>query len=89
MFSNPDEALKALIPFVIDDRNLLWDGGLIFISQKSDQLYEVELSGFYYPSEQDRKSFNPFEKQREINFNEIHKTVFTYLQHYYGETNPR
>ena len=89
MFTNPDEALKALIPFVTDDTDPLWDSGLLFISKKSDNQYQVELTGFYYQSEQDRHSLNSFEKEREISFNVIHKNVFDYLQNYFEKTNPK
>lgn len=88
MFSNSDEALKTLIPFVQDNSNPLWDSGLLFISKENDDQYQVELTGFYYQSEQDRASLNPFEKEREITFSDTHKAVFDYLQRYYGNTNP-
>ena len=87
MFLNSDEALKALIPFVVDDTNPLWDSGLLFISKENDDQYQIELTGFYYQSEQDRQSLNPFEKERAINFDAIHKNVFDYLQKYYSDTN--
>lgn len=89
MFKNTDEALKALIPFVVDKTNPLWDSGLLFISKESDTQYQVEMTGFYYQSEEDRKSLNPFEKEREISFNTIHKAAFDYLQKYYAEINPK
>ena len=89
MFTNSDEALKTLIPFVVDDTNALWDSGLLFISKESDDQFQVELTGFYYQSEQDRQSLNPFEKEREISFNIIHRNVFDYLQNYYGNINPK
>jgi hypothetical protein len=89
MFANTDEALKALIPFVIDNTNPLWVSGLLFISKESDDQYKVELTGFYYQSEQDKQSFNPFEKEREISFSAIHKDVFDYLQNYFKNTNPK
>lgn len=89
MFTNPDEALKALIPFAKDEANPLWDSGLLFISKESDDKYLVELTGFYYQSEQDKQSLNTFEKERDISFNDIHKNAFEYLQNYYGNTNPK
>ena len=89
MFINSDEALKALIPFVVDDKNTLWDSGLLFISKENNEQYQVELTGFYYQSEQDKQSQNAFEKEREISFNKIHKNVFDYLQNYYSSTNPK
>lgn len=89
MFTNPDEALKALIPFAKDETNSLWDSGLLFISKENDDKYLVELTGFYYQSEQDKQSLNPFEKEREIIFTDIHKNAFDYLQNYYGNTNPK
>ena len=89
MFTNSDEALKALIPSVVDNTNPLWDSGLLFISKENDDQYQVELTGFYYQSEEDKQSLNPLEKEREINFNAIHKNVFDYLQNYYGDTNPK
>ena len=76
MFTNSDEALKALIPSVVDNTNPLWDSGLLFISKENDDQYQVELTGFYYQSEEDKQSLNPLEKEREINFNAIHKNVF-------------
>ena len=79
MFTNPDEALKALIPFVTDNTDALWDSGLLFISKENDSQYQVQLTGFYYQSEQDRQFLNPFEKEREISFNDIHKNVFDYF----------
>jgi hypothetical protein len=88
MFLNPDEALKALIPFATDDNNSLWDSGLLFISKEADE-YQVELTGFYYQSEQDRQFLNPFEKEREISFNAIHKNAFDYLQDFYKNINPK
>lgn len=89
MFVNPDEALKALIPFVIDNTNPLWDSGLLFLSKESDGQYKVELTGFYYQSEEHKQSLNPLEKEREISFNAIHKTVYDYLQDFYGNINPK
>jgi len=89
MFSNADEALKTLIPFVVDDTNPLWDSGLLFISKASDGGYEVELTGFYYQSQQDRQFLNPFEKERVISLNAIHQNVFDFLQRYYANTNPK
>jgi hypothetical protein len=89
MFVNSDEALKALIPFVVDNTNPLWDSGLLFISKESDGQYQVELTGFYYQSEDDRQFLNPFEKEREISFNNIHKTVYDYLQDFYETMNPK
>lgn len=89
MFINSDEALKALIPFVVDDSNPLWDSGLLFISKESDDQYQVRLTGFYYQSEQERQSLDSFEKEREISFNNIHKNVFDYLQNFYGNINPK
>jgi hypothetical protein len=89
MFSNSAEALKALIPFVVDDTNPLWDSGLLYISKENNDQYVVELTGFYYQSEQDKQSLKSFEKEREITFNTIHQNVFDYLQNYYGETNPK
>ena len=89
MFSNSEEALKALIPFVVDDTNPLWDSGLLFITKESDSEYLVELTGFYYQSEQDRQSLKPFEKERVISFNAIHRDVFDFLQSYYANTNPK
>ena len=89
MFITPDEALNALIPCIVDDTNPLWDSGLLFISKESDGHYRVELTGFYYRSEQDKPSLNPFETEREISFNAIHKNVFDYLQNYYRTTNPK
>jgi hypothetical protein len=89
MFTNPDEALKALIPFVVDNTNPLWDSGLLFISKESNEQCLVELTGFYYQTEQDRQSLNPFEKEREISFNAIHKNVFDFLQSFYENVNPK
>lgn len=88
MFTNSDEALKALIPFVADAANPLWDSGLLFISKENEDQYQVEMTGFYYQSEQDKQSLNPLEKEREIIFNVLHKNVFDYLQDYYGDINP-
>ena len=89
MFLNSDEALKALIPFIVDNTNPLWESGLLYISLDSNDTYHVELIGYYYQSEQDKQTLNPFEKQREIKFNPIHKNVFDYLQNYYRNTNPK
>ncbi len=79
MFLNSDEALKTLIPFILDNTNPLWESGLLFISLDRNGLYHVELTGYYYQSEQEKQTLNPFEKEREIKFNPIHKNVFDYL----------
>jgi len=89
MFTAPDDALKALLPFVVDNTNLLWDSGLLFISKQNDDLYQVELTGFYYQSEEHRSSLNPMEKEREISFTAIHKMAYDYLQDHYNKSNPK
>jgi hypothetical protein len=88
MFKNNEEAINALIPFVMDNGNPLWDSGLLFIEKLDDGTYQVELTGFYHESEEARPFGRPFEEEREIDFGEIHGHVYDYLQTYYGETNP-
>jgi hypothetical protein len=89
MYLNPDEALRALIPFATDNSNPLWDSGLLFISKEDEDEYFVELTGFYFESEEDKASLRPFEKEREIGLHETHKNVFCYLQDYFANTNPK
>jgi hypothetical protein len=88
MFKTDDEAVKALIPFVVDDTNPLWVSGLLFIDKQDDGSCRVELTGFYYESEEDRQFQKPCEKERAIVFADIHKAVYDYLQKYYSNTNP-
>ncbi len=88
MFKNPYDALKALLPFVVDTSNSLWDAGLLFISKNEKESYQVELTGFYYESGKDKEDYrNTFEKQREIQFHATHKTAYDYLQKHFAEIN--
>jgi hypothetical protein len=89
MFVNPDEAFKKLISSVVDESNSLWESGLLFISKENDSNYQVELTGFYYLSENEREFGRAFENEREIHFSNIHKSVYEYLQEYYKKTNPK
>jgi hypothetical protein len=89
MFNNNEEALKALIPFVQDNQNPLWDSGLLFISKTNEVQYQVELLGFYYESEEERESMRTIEKKREISYNDVHKNVFDYLQNSFSISNPK
>jgi len=89
MYKDTDDALKELLPFVVDRTNSLWDGGLIFISKDENDNYQVELTGYYYESEKDKESLNSYEREREIHFNPIHKSVYDYLQRYFIEINPK
>lgn len=89
MFANSDDALKALIPFVMDNANPLWDGCLLFISKETDGQYQVELTGFYYQSAIDKQMAKPFEKERTISVDTLHKNVYDYLQEFYREINPK
>ena len=89
MYKNIDEALKTLLPFVIDNGNSLWDSGLLFISKDGDENYLVELIGFYYESEEERKSLRPFEIERQIQFDPRHRQVYDYLQQHFTAINPK
>ena len=89
MFSHPDEAFNALVPFAKDENNPLWDSGLLFISKAADDSYLLELTGFYYPSAQDRESHRPIEKERDIRLDPIHQQAYDYLQDYYSRINPK
>ncbi len=88
MFKNDTEAVNALIPFVVDSTNSLWDSGLLFIEKQEDGTCRVELTGFYYESAEDKQYCNPAEKERPVAFAAIHKTVYDYLQDYYRKINP-
>jgi len=89
MFSNLDEAFKALTSYVVDNTNSLWDSGLLIISKESDELYQVGLTGFYYQSEADKKILKSYETEREISFTNTHKAVYDFLQDYYNNINPK
>lgn len=89
MFISPDEALKALVPFVADFENTLWDSSLLFVSKESHGLYEVESIDLHYKSEEDKEFFRSFETKRVITFSHIHKTVYDYLQDFYESVNPK
>lgn len=88
MFTNHNEALSALIPFVVDSANPLWDGGLLLIEKQDDGTYLVELTGFYYEAEADKGVRQSVEKERAIVFSETHKAVYDYVQSYYDHLNP-
>lgn len=88
MFNSVNEALQALIPFAIDKSDPLWDAGLLFIEKQENQTYSVELTGFYYASEETKGNGNTTERERDIILSDVYKAVYDYLQEHYAEVNP-
>jgi hypothetical protein len=89
VFTSVDNALEALVPFVVDKKDPLWDSGLLFISKTGGESYKVELTGYYFLSEEHKENLKSYEKERNISFNPIHKTVFDYLQDHFTSINPK
>ena len=89
MFTNTDHALQALLPFASDKTNPLWDASLLSISRNSSEQYAIELTGFYYDSEEAKQLCKSFDREMPIDFKPVFKEVYEYLQLHFAGVNPK